>query len=109
MDLMTWLQSQSAAQFLFWFIASISLIAIVTKSWKGITGFVVAVNAVTELASFMKDTRAELRVIKHEVLPNSGSSLRDAVDRYHESMIKQEQRIDEIEESLQSILKEKAK
>ena len=70
MDVTAWLESQTAAQFLFWFVATVSLIAIVAKSWGAISGFVIAVNSITELAEFMIHTRDELSTIKHEVLPN---------------------------------------
>lgn len=104
MDIVTWLQSQSAAQFLFWFVATVSIIAVVAKSWSGISGFVTAVNAVTELAHFMNHTRDELQVIKHEVLPNSGKSLRDAVDKFNWRMIEVEQKQERLEQLLDSLI-----
>lgn len=97
MDIVTWLQGQTAAQFLFWFVATVSIIAVVAKSWSGITGFVTAVNAITELNEFMTHTKAELEVIKHEVLPNSGKSLRDAVDLANGRMESLETRTEQIE------------
>lgn len=104
MDIVAWLQSQTAAQFLFWFVASVSIIAVVAKSWKGITNFVTAVNAVTELNEFMSHTKDELEVIKHEVLPNSGKSLRDAVDKFNWRMIEVEQKQERLEQLLDSLI-----
>lgn len=104
MDIVAWLESQSAAQFLFWFVASVSIIAVVAKSWSGITGFVNAVNSVTELTEFMSHTREELETIKHEVLPNSGKSLRDAVDKFNWRMIEVEQKQERLEQLLDSLI-----
>ncbi len=104
MDIVAWLESQSAAQFLFWFVASVSIIAVVAKSWKGISGFVQAVNAVTELTEFMTHTKEQLGVIKHEVLPNSGKSLRDAVDKFNWRMMEVEQKQERMEQLLDSLI-----
>lgn len=58
------------------FIAVIVGLAIVYKAWPLISNFVIIVNALAELPKIHETVKE----IKKEVIPNGGSSLRDAID-----------------------------
>jgi len=78
----------SAWQALVWIAAAIAAVVGIRKAWPAISRFVATINALGELPEFIAKTNktlqaqnALLATIKHEVLPNSGGSMRDAVDR----------------------------
>ena len=78
----------SAWQALIWIGLVIALIVGIRKAWPSLSRFVSTINALAELPEFITKTNktlqaqnALLATIKHEVLPNSGGSMRDAVDR----------------------------
>jgi len=52
------------------------------KAWPFISRAVSTINALAELPGFIGETKTTLAAIKHEVLPNNGGSLRDAVDKH---------------------------
>jgi len=66
---------------------SVSIILIITaltliiKAWPTITKIVNVANEVADLPETLQTLTAEIKVIRQEVLPNGGSSLRDAVNR----------------------------
>jgi len=61
--------------------AGIVLIALVFKSWPVISKIVKVGDAVADLPETLHTITTEIKTIKQEVLPNGGTSLRDAVNR----------------------------
>lgn len=58
-----------------------TLIGLLVKFWEPISSLFKVVDAVKDLPDTLKEIKTELLVIKKEVLPNGGSSLRDSVNR----------------------------
>jgi hypothetical protein len=56
-------------------------VGLIIKFWGPIVSFFKVVDAVKDLPETMSEIKTELLLIKREVLPNSGSSLRDSVNR----------------------------
>jgi len=79
-----------------WVIGAAAVVAFIAgaikgipPAWRLISTFVRTINALQDLPEFIDKTRETLKsqdtalaAIKHEVLPNNGGSLRDAVDRH---------------------------
>jgi hypothetical protein len=59
----------------------IGLIAVLIKFWEPIRKFFHVMEEVTQLPHTLSEIKTELEIIKKEVLPNGGSSLRDSVNR----------------------------
>ena len=70
------------------FIIFIIVITVIRKSWPTVNKTVTVINEIGELPQTIAKIEAEIQTIKSEVLPNGGSSLRDAVNRT-ENQIKQ--------------------
>jgi len=69
-------------------IISITVIAAIIKMWPMLVKFIKVGSAVADLPTTLEllskkteDLEETLQIIKKEVLPNGGSSLRDAVNR----------------------------
>lgn len=62
-------------------IAIIALIAVIMKSWPTLSKIVKVGDAVADLPETLHTITTEIKTIKQEVLPNGGTSLRDAVNR----------------------------
>jgi hypothetical protein len=56
-------------------------IGLIIKFWGPISAFFKVIDAVKDLPETMTEIKTELLLIKREVLPNGGSSLRDSVNR----------------------------
>ena len=56
-------------------------VGIVIKFWEPISSLFKVIDAVKELPDTLGEIKTELLVIKREVLPNGGSSLRDSINR----------------------------
>jgi len=56
-------------------------IGLLIKFWGPISTFFRVMDEVKELPSTLGEIKTELLVIKREVLPNGGSSLRDSINR----------------------------
>jgi hypothetical protein len=61
---------------------------VLRKTWPAINKTVQVINEIAELPQTINAIEKEIQTIKSEVLPNGGSSLRDAVNRT-EHQIKQ--------------------
>jgi hypothetical protein len=64
-------------------------IKVIPGAWRFVSQFVTTINSLADLPEFIDKTKSTLTAqddalsaIKHEVLPNNGGSLRDAVDRH---------------------------
>jgi hypothetical protein len=64
-------------------------VKLIPAVWRFISRSVTTINSLADLPEFIDATKstlnaqdATLAAIKHEVLPNNGGSLRDAVDRH---------------------------
>lgn len=57
------------------------IIGLLVKFWGPISAFFKVMDAVKDLPETLTDIKTELLVIKKEVLPNGGSSLRDSINR----------------------------
>ena len=62
-------------------IVLVGLIALLVKFWEPIRAFFHVMEEVTQLPKTLAEIKTELEIIKKEVLPNGGSSLRDSVNR----------------------------
>lgn len=56
-------------------------IGVLVKFWGPISAFFKVIDAVKDLPDTLHEIKNELLVIKKEVLPNGGSSLRDSINR----------------------------
>lgn len=79
--LQAFLQEISAYQFILWIVAGIALIGFLWKVWPAIKKVVKTIETLETLPEDMTDVKAELKIVKHELFPNSGNSLRDKVDQ----------------------------
>ncbi len=62
-------------------VVTIIAITLLIKAWPAIAKTVLVVNEVAELPQTIYNIEKEIKEIKKEVLPNGGTSLRDAVNR----------------------------
>lgn len=62
-------------------VLSITALGLLIKFWDPIRKFFHVMDEVTQLPDTLSEIKKELQVIKKEVLPNGGSSLRDSVNR----------------------------
>lgn len=62
-------------------VVSGAAIGFLVKFWGPISSLFKVVDAVKDLPETLNEIKTELLVIKKEVLPNGGSSLRDSVNR----------------------------
>jgi hypothetical protein len=62
-------------------VLGITLIGLLIKFWEPIQKFFHVMEEVTQLPETLGEIKTELQLIKREVLPNGGSSLRDSVNR----------------------------
>ncbi|KRC52120.1 hypothetical protein ASE16_03470 [Leifsonia sp. Root227] len=88
-DAWPWLQWVLAVAAVVAFIGG--AIKVIPSAWRFVSRFVTTINSLADLPEFIDKTKdtlkaqdASLASIKHEVLPNNGGSLRDAVDRHGE-------------------------
>lgn len=79
----SWLESQSALNFLLWLAAVAATVKLAWSSFKKLRPAVKAIIELSEslekLPEWMDSTDEKLATIHHEVLPNNGGSLRDDV------------------------------
>lgn len=86
-----WLGSMSGLELVLSLSAVIGVLWVIGRwvkgSWKGLKRFVATIDSLADLPTFMKQTtssidqmQSSLAEVRHEVLPNDGGSLRDAVD-----------------------------
>jgi len=66
----------------------IALITFVVKAWPTINQIVEIVNTISELPDTIEKLHLEIKEIRKEVLPNGGTSLRDAVNRTEDQLKK---------------------
>jgi len=66
----------------------IALITFVVKAWPTISQIVEIVNTISELPDTIEKLHLEIKEIRKEVLPNGGTSLRDAVNRTEDQLKK---------------------
>tara|TARA_R110000868_G_scaffold60639_2_gene184923 strand:- start:239 stop:553 length:315 start_codon:yes stop_codon:yes gene_type:complete len=59
----------------------IAVVVVIKKSWPTISQIVEIVNTISELPETIEKLHLEIKEIRKEVLPNGGTSLRDAVNR----------------------------
>ncbi|MFZ4894627.1 hypothetical protein ACL9RL_09270 [Plantibacter sp. Mn2098] len=104
-------------QVLLWVALVVFFVVVVKKAWKPLTEFVALVNALKELPEFITQTKSTLAtqnqtlatqnqtlaVIKHEVLPNSGGSMRDQVDRIKHKLDNDNDRLDGLDQKVASL------
>ncbi|MCS4275345.1 hypothetical protein M2390_000506 [Mycetocola sp. BIGb0189] len=100
-----------------WVVAVAATLAGLRKVWPSLKALGVFLNALSELPRFMAETRAHtasaeahaaattasLAAVKHEVLPNHGGSMRDAVDRNESATGMLSERLASVEDSIKSI------
>lgn len=63
------------------FALGATFIGLLIKFWVPIQKFFHVMEEVTQLPGTLSEIKTELEIIKKEVLPNGGSSLRDSVNR----------------------------
>lgn len=89
-DWLAWLAENGPGVFVACLVVAfiVLLILLVVKLWKPLTRFVLSINAVLDLPETLAahgvhfaTIDLQLKEIKHEVLPNSGGSMRDEVNR----------------------------
>jgi hypothetical protein len=78
---LTWLQSISLWQLAGGVLALIALIAFIRKGWPWLRAAVHLLETLGTLAEDMASLKTNVAAIKHEVLPNGGSSLKDQATR----------------------------
>lgn len=86
----------SAVQLVLWILAAIAVIVFVVKMWPLISRFVATVNALADLPAKL----ALVDEIHHEVRPNTGTSLNDAVRRVEAVQRQQSIQLNEQDEKL---------
>lgn len=64
------------------------IITAIRKAWPTITKAVNVINEISELPETIANIEAEIKVVRSEVLPNGGGSLRDAVNRTEDQIKK---------------------
>lgn len=95
----------TVVQAIVWFTAAAALIALVVKLWPVIKKFVATVDALADLPGKL----ALVDEIHHEVRPNTGSSLNDAVRRVEAEQHRQAKQLKEQSEAiagLQSLMED---
>lgn len=87
------LQEVNLWQVLIAFIALYIVVRILIRFWPALKTAIALIEALGGLPTFMAETKTTLdtqsdtlAVLEHEVLPNSGGSLRDAVDKHGETL-----------------------
>jgi hypothetical protein len=102
----SWLSQYSALEAALTVIAIVGAIALVwncaKRAWPGLVSFVEFVKSLGALPGFMSETRDtlanhgdSLAVVKHEVLPNYGGSMRDEMSTHGLRIQKIEAKLEE--------------
>lgn len=71
----------SALQLILWVIAIGAFVGFVIKLWPFLRKFVRTVDVVIQLSDALPKLQADVAMIRHEVLPNGGGSLKDQATR----------------------------
>lgn len=69
-------------------IAVIAFFVAVSKIWPAISKFVHTVDIIISLPDHLEEIHQKLGRVEHEVMTNSGSSLKDAVKRIEDRLSK---------------------
>lgn len=86
----------SAVQLVLWIIAAIAAVVFIVKMWPFLSRFVATINALADLPAKL----ALLDEVHHEVRPNTGTSLNDAVRRVEAVQHQQSIQLNEQDEKL---------
>lgn len=68
-----------AVTLVFWGAVIWGFFTFLKKTWPGFLTLIEFIKALGRLPEFMRQTDENLAIVKHEVLPNNGGSLRDEV------------------------------
>lgn len=90
-------------------ILIIAALSLIIKAWPTITKIVNVANEVADLPETLQTLTTEIKVIRQEVLPNGGSSLRDAVNRTENQIQLISQIVAQHEEQIRHVIKSPSK
>lgn len=85
-------------------LSTVGIIAFLWKAWPVIRKFVESVNTVAALPDTLSGMQKSLSRIEHEVFPNSGQSMRDAVNRTEMRSRTTEGKVDSVEQKVDELV-----
>jgi len=103
----TWLERINLFQIAVVIVALYVIARLLMRFWPWLRKVIALGDALGQLPTFISETKATLNAqndllgtIKHEVLPNHGGSLRDAVDEVNKKLAKDHDRIELLEHTI---------
>lgn len=71
----------NVVQLVAWVVGIVAVVTFVFKGWPVLRKFVRTIDVVIQLSDVLPRLQADVSMIKHEVLPNGGGSLKDQATR----------------------------